>query len=101
MPAQRVHEDERVVVIHDIAPQAPVHWLVIPKVHVATVMDLTAMYSDTWWRMLEVTQELARTHGIVEPGFRLVINCNAGAGQSIFHLHMHVLGGRPFSWPPG
>lgn len=101
IPATIVYEDDQTMAIEDLHPQAPVHVLVLPKKHVPTVMDLQSQDAGLWWRMLETAQRLAREKRIVQPGFRLNINCNAGAGQSVFHLHVHVLGGRPFQWPPG
>ncbi len=101
VPAKFVSEDKFSLAIEDVSPQAPVHVLVVPKVHVETVMDLKVDHDEVWWAMLEMAQKVAQTKNIIQPGFRLVLNCNPGAGQSVYHVHMHVLGGRPFAWPPG
>lgn len=85
----------------DINPQAPTHILVIPKKHVATVNDLTPEDDDLMGEMARAAAQLATDEGIADSGYRLVLNTNAGAGQSVFHVHMHLLGGRALAWPPG
>ncbi len=99
--ANIVHEDERVLAFRDIHPQAPVHLLVIPKNHVDTVNDLVEADAELVGHMLLTAQRLARDEGVAESGFRLVMNCNNDGGQTIYHIHMHVLGGRGMHWPPG
>jgi histidine triad (HIT) family protein len=99
IPAQVVLEDEYCVAFRDIHPQAPVHVLVVPRAHIASLDD--AKDPELVGRLLLMAAEVARREGIVERGYRTVINTNAGAGQSVFHLHVHVLGGRPLRWPPG
>lgn len=101
IPAKLAYQDENYVAFHDINPQAPTHVLIIPRRHVATLNDLTAGDNDLVGGMFLVAQKLAAELGIAESGYRCVFNCNAGAGQSVFHIHMHVLGGRAMGWPPG
>jgi len=101
IPAKIVHEDALCVAFEDIAPQAPVHLLVIPRKHVATALDLAAEDDALVGHMHRVAARLAAERGIAEGGFRTVMNCNAGAGQSVFHIHLHLLGGRQMRWPPG
>lgn len=101
IPAKIAYEDDSVVAFHDINPQAPVHLQIIPKQHVARVSDLTPETVDLSSKLVLIANRLAKEFSISEPGYRLVINCNAGAGQSVYHLHLHLLGGRPLRWPPG
>lgn len=101
IPAKVAYEDERVVAFHDVNPQAPVHVQVIPKQHIARVSDLTQAHAGLVNHLVLTANRLARELKVAEPGYRLVINCNPGAGQSVYHLHLHLLGGRPLSWPPG
>ncbi len=96
-----IYEDEQVVAFRDLNPQAPIHVLVIPRRHVATLNDLDAADSDLIGRMYLAARSLAVREGIAERGYRTLINCNAEAGQTVFHLHLHLLGGRPMGWPPG
>lgn len=100
-PASIVHEDEDVVAFHDIHPQAPTHILVIPRRHIRSLNEAQAEDRDLLGRLLLVTRDLAVARGMGERGYRIVTNCGRGAGQSVFHLHLHLLGGRPMSWPPG
>ncbi len=102
IPAQIVYEDERVVAFKDISPQAPVHLLIVPlDENLQTLDDLKPEHKDLVGHMFMVAQKLARDLSIAESGYRCVINCGTGAGQSVFQLHLHVLGGRIFGWPPG
>ena len=96
-----VFEDDNVLVFRDMHPQAPVHVLVIPKMHIATTNDITAEQAGLVGKMVLAAQQVAADEGIAEPGYRMVMNCNPEAGQSVYHIHMHVLGGRPMNWPPG
>lgn len=100
-PAQIVAEDERLLAFKDINPQAPTHLLIIPKRHLATVAELTTETAPVVAEAVLFANRLAQQAGIAEQGYRLVVNCGTGAGQSVFHLHMHLLGGRPMKWPPG
>ena len=99
--ARIVHQDERIVAIDDINPQAPVHVLVIPRRHVATLNELTAEDDGLVGEMIRRAAAIAQARGIDQAGYRTVFNCNRGAGQSVFHIHLHLLGGRRLGWPPG
>lgn len=96
----KVYEDDQVLAFRDIHPQAPFHALVIPKQHIATLNDLKPEHAELVGRLTLATQILAQQHGFAERGYRTVMNCNADAGQSVFHIHMHVLAGQPMGWPP-
>lgn len=101
IPAKIAYEDEDLLAFEDIHPQAPVHLQVIPKRHIARVSDLTEESVGLLGKLVLAANRLAHERGVAEPGYRLVINCNPGAGQSVYHLHLHLLGGRPLTWPPG
>ena len=101
IPTELVHEDDEIVAFHDITPQAPVHVLIIPRAHIPTLFDTTAEHSLLLGRLQQVAITLARILGLEETGFRLVTNCLDGGGQAVYHLHVHLLGGRNMSWPPG
>jgi histidine triad (HIT) family protein len=94
-----VLETDKVLAFRDINPQAPTHILIIPRRHISTINDLTE--SDDIGELYLVAKELAKAEGIDEDGYRVVMNCNSAAGQTVFHLHLHLLGGRLFTWPPG
>ncbi|MGH8427799.1 MAG: histidine triad nucleotide-binding protein [Gammaproteobacteria bacterium] len=96
-----VYEDEEILAFRDLNPQAPVHILVIPKRHIPTTNDLSAADEELMGRLVLATARIAEEEGVAESGYRTVLNCNAGAGQSVFHLHLHLLGGRRLGWPPG
>jgi len=99
--ADFVYQDDDVVAFRDITPQAPTHILVIPRRHISTLLDTTPETDRLLGRMQLAAVEIARREGLAERGFRLVTNCLEEAGQSVFHLHLHLLGGRRLSWPPG
>ena len=101
IPAKIAFEDSDLLAFHDIRPQAPVHIQIIPKKHIARVSELTKETADVAARLVLAANRLAAELGVAEPGYRLVFNCNPAAGQSVYHLHLHLLGGRPMSWPPG
>jgi histidine triad (HIT) family protein len=101
VPGALVYQDERIVVIKDINPQAPMHVLVVPRRHIATLNDLMPEDDGLVGEMIRRGAAIAAEHGHSERGYRTVFNCNAGAGQTVFHIHLHVLGGRTFRWPPG
>lgn len=101
IPASKVYEDDEVVAFNDIHPQAPMHVLVVPRAHVATANEIGPEHDALVGRMLRRGAAIARERGFDERGYRLVMNCNAEAGQSVFHIHLHVLGGRSMAWPPG
>ncbi|MHB8729853.1 MAG: histidine triad nucleotide-binding protein [Sulfuricaulis sp.] len=96
-----VYEDDDVLAFKDLNPQAPVHVLVIPKKHVATLNDLGEAETALLGKLSLAATRIARESGIAASGYRTVVNCNADAGQSVFHLHLHLLGGRFMRWPPG
>lgn len=96
-----VYEDDTVLAFRDINPQAPTHVLVIPRQHIATLNDLRNEDAALIGRLYLVAGQIAQQAGIAERGYRTVMNCNAEAGQSVFHIHLHLLGGRPMHWPPG
>jgi histidine triad (HIT) family protein len=101
MAADILYEDEDVVAFRDISPQAPTHLLVIPRKPIPTLNDAVPADAELLGKLLLAAARVAGAAGIAEQGYRTVINCNAGAGQTVFHLHLHVLGGRPLGWPPG
>ena len=101
LPAQIVTEDDELLAFKDINPQAPTNLLIIPKRHLATVSELTAESAPLMAKGMLLADRLAKQAGIAESGYRVVINCGAGAGQSVFHIHLHLLGGRLMRWPPG
>ena len=98
---QTVYESDQVLAFRDISPQAPVHILVIPKAHIATLNDIDTSHAALLSEMMLTAKQVAKQEKIAESGFRIVMNCNADAGQSVFHIHMHVMGGRTLQWPPG
>ena len=101
IPADKVYESDRVVAFRDLNPQAPTHILVIPKKHIATLNDLELEDEATVGHMYGVAREIAAQEGMAEAGFRTVMNCNEAGGQTVFHIHLHLLGGRMMHWPPG
>jgi histidine triad (HIT) family protein len=101
IPADVLYEDRLVLAFSDINPQAPVHVLIIPKAHHDTLNDVSAEEQQLLGHMVLVATKMAGEKGLKEKGYRLVANCLASAGQSVFHVHFHLLGGRPFTWPPG
>jgi histidine triad (HIT) family protein len=101
IPADIVFENDELLAFRDIQPQAPVHILVIPKRRIATVNDIEPSEADLVGRMVLAAREIAASEGLAEDGYRLVMNCNENGGQSVYHIHLHLLGGRRMSWPPG
>ena len=101
LPTELVHEDEEFVAFRDISPQAPVHVLVIPRRHIASLVETDASDAPILGRLQSTAIEVARKQGLGESGFRLVTNCLEDAGQAVPHIHLHLLGGRRLSWPPG
>ncbi len=101
IPAEIVYEDEEVLAFKDIAPQAPIHVLIIPKKEIPTANDIQEEDAPLIGKLFIVAKKLAKEFGVDESGYRLVINCNKDAGQAVYHLHLHLLGGRKFTWPPG
>ncbi len=101
MSTDLVYEDDEFVAFRDINPQAPTHVLVIPRRHIATLNDLDQEDSDLAGKLMLAAKAIAAQEGIAEDGYRAVINCNAGGGQAVYHIHLHLLGGRQMTWPPG
>ena len=101
IPSNIVYEDEKVLAFHDINPQAPYHILVIPKKHLSTLLELEEEDKELIGHIYLVINKIAKDLGFAERGFRVVVNCKEEAGQTIFHIHFHILAGRPMDWPPG
>jgi histidine triad (HIT) family protein len=101
IPAKIVHQDELCIGFLDIAPQAPTHVLFIPRRHIASLNDATVEDRELLGHLMVVAAEYARKNNIAEAGFRQVVNTNRNAGQTVFHIHLHLLGGRQLTWPPG
>lgn len=101
IPSKKVYEDDDVFIFEDISPQAPVHVLVVPKKHISTILEAGPEDNELIGKMFQAANSIAKEKGIDERGFRLVMNCNRESGQTVFHIHLHMLGGRPMHWPPG
>ncbi len=101
IPADIIYESDTAIAFRDINPQAPTHVLVIPRKHIATINDIDDEDGLLVGSLYAAAKEIAAGEGIADSGYRAVMNCNEGAGQSVFHIHLHVLGGRPMGWPPG
>lgn len=101
IPGTIVHQDDQLVAFKDIDPKAPLHVLIVPRRHIATLNDLTAGDDALVGSMIRLAASLAREHGYSDGGYRTVFNTNREAGQSVFHIHLHLLAGRGFTWPPG
>ncbi|MCX7626505.1 MAG: histidine triad nucleotide-binding protein [Candidatus Sumerlaeaceae bacterium] len=101
IPAQKVYEDDNCIAFRDIKPQAPTHILIVPRKHIPTLNDLVPDDAALVGRLFLAAKQIAASEGVAEAGYRTVFNCNAAAGQAVFHLHLHLLGGRNLGWPPG
>lgn len=101
IPARIAYEDQQIIAFHDVAPQAPIHILIIPREHIATINDFAEQQAELLGQMILTAKKLAKEMGVAEDGYRLNMNCNEHGGQTVFHTHLHLLAGRPFSWPPG
>lgn len=101
IPVDKLYENDHVLAFHDIRPQAPTHFLVIPKMHIETLDAMTAEQGFLVGEMYLAAAEIARDLGVSEQGYRSVINCKDNGGQTVYHIHLHVLGGRAMHWPPG
>ncbi len=101
LPAEIVAEDADMLAFKDVNPQAPTHVLIIPKTHIASVSALTEATAPLMTKTVTLANRLAQHYGIADTGYRLVVNCGPQAGQSVAHMHVHLLGGRPMRWPPG
>lgn len=99
--AEIVYDNDQVVAFKDINPQAPTHVLIVPRRHVATINDLDDSHKDDVGALYLAAREIAKDEGFADAGYRVAMNCNAAAGQTVFHIHLHLLGGRDLSWPPG
>jgi len=101
IPSKTVYEDENVLAFEDLNPQAPVHILVVPKKHISTSLDIGDEDNELIGQLFQAANKIAKKRDVAERGFRLVMNCNREAGQSVFHIHLHMLAGRAMHWPPG
>ncbi len=101
IPADIVYEDDSIIAFRDINPQAPVHILIIPKLHISTLNDLKPEHAELIGELILSAKDIAKKEGISDAGYRTGFNCNKAAGQTVYHIHLHLLGGRNFSWPPG
>ncbi len=101
VPAKIIYKDDQAIAFEDINPQAPVHVLVIPRKHISTVLEIEDTDKGLLGHLFDVANIIAGQRGIDQKGFRLVLNCNEDAGQTVFHIHLHLLGGRIMKWPPG
>ena len=99
--SELVYSDEHQFAIKDINPQAPTHLLIIPKKHIRTIMDIEDSDNELLGSVYILAKSLAQENDLEASGYRVVVNCGSGAGQSVFHIHFHLLGGRPMKWPPG
>ena len=97
----KVYEDDDVLAFRDISPQAPLHVLVIPKAHISTLNDLDEAHASLVGKMYLAVKQIAKQEGVAEDGYRAVMNCNRDGGQTVFHIHLHMLAGRGLQWPPG
>ena len=101
IPAKIIYEDGQALAFDDINPQAPQHKIIIPRKHIATINDISPEDNELVGHLFQIAKKLAKELNIAEEGYRFVMNCNEGAGQSVFHIHAHLLGGRRMQWPPG
>ncbi len=101
IPTHLVYQDDQVIAFNDINPQAPIHLLVIPRKHISTLNEITDADTPIVGHMVKIAQQLAQANNLDEKGYRMVMNCNEHGGQTIFHIHLHLLGGRQLQWPPG
>jgi len=101
MPSKAVFEDADIMAFEDIKPQAPVHIIIVPKRHIERIADVGAADASLVGKLVVAAKEIAREKGVEASGYRIVFNCNKDAGQEVFHIHAHLLGGRKFTWPPG
>ncbi len=101
IPSDKVYENEHIFAFRDIDPKAPTHILIIPKEHITTTNDLNESHKTIIGEIMLTAQQLAEVEGIAESGYRTVFNCNKDGGQAVYHIHLHLLGGRQMGWPPG
>ena len=101
IPADIIYESETAIGFRDINPQAPTHVLIIPRKHIATINEIAGEDQSIVGSLYSAAREIAASEGLTDEGYRAVMNCNEAAGQTVFHIHLHLLGGRPLGWPPG
>lgn len=101
IPADIVYETDDVLAFRDVNPQAPLHVLIIPKNRIRTINEMGEGDAELFGKLFVAARDIAAEHGVAEDGYRVVMNCNAAAGQTVFHVHLHLLGGRALGWPPG
>lgn len=101
IPSETVYENDDILAFKDVNPHSPTHILIVPRKHIATINDLEDDDAEIMGKMMLAAQDISSFEGIAEAGYRLVINCNADAGQTVYHIHMHLMGGRNMAWPPG
>jgi histidine triad (HIT) family protein len=101
IPSKKIYEDDELLAFHDVNPQAPIHFLLIPKKHISNVMEISESDSTLIGKIFYKAQQLAKKLGCEEKGARFVMNCKSDGGQTVDHIHLHVLGGRQLDWPPG
>jgi histidine triad (HIT) family protein len=101
IPADIVFENDDVLAFNDVNPQAPIHIIIIPRKHISTINDVEDADEAILGRLFSVAKEIAKQRGVSDDGYRLVVNCNEKAGQTVFHIHMHLMAGRAMTWPPG
>ena len=101
IPSEKIYDGEGVFAIKDVNPQAPVHILILPKKHFSTIMEIEDGDQKLIGSIFTVANKLAKENGLTDTGFRMILNCGRGAGQSVFHVHYHLMGGRALNWPPG
>ena len=101
IPSEKIYESDTLFAIHDINPQAPTHILIIPRAHHSSLLDIEEADHKIMGSVISVANNLAKERGLDKSGYRLVVNCGESAGQSVMHIHYHILGGRPLKWPPG
>ena len=101
IPADIIYETDTTLAFRDINPQAPTHVLIIPKKHIATINDIGDEHRELIGSLYTAARDIAAAEGLADDGYRVVMNCNEGAGQTVFHIHLHLIGGRPMTWPPG
>lgn len=100
IPADVIYEDDKVIAFNDIGPQAPTHALIIPRKHIATLNDIAPEDTEVVGHMVRVAGIIAEQQGFAADGYRTVFNCNSHGGQTVYHIHLHLLGGKPMGWPP-
>ncbi|MDH3787327.1 MAG: histidine triad nucleotide-binding protein [Xanthomonadales bacterium] len=101
IPADIIYENDELLAFRDISPQAPVHILIIPKEHIKTMNDLEPKHTEMIGKLFLAAAEIAAKEGLADDGYRVVMNCNRHGGQAVYHIHLHLLGGRQMGWPPG